>query len=153
MKIEQIAYGAKNPQKVIDAYVKLGINEWTKDVVTAEGTVFGHKALNVAELYFNYQLGFELEILCYVEGRNWHSNRNPTSAPVFQSHLGRHATSAEMRSTIEKMKAINIGIAQEVFTLKHTNPVIAGKRKYHYVVFDSIAVLGYDLKLIERIYT
>ena len=44
-----------------------------------------------------------------------------------------------------------IKVAQEVFTKSHTNPVIAGKRKYNYVIFDTKEILGVDLKFIVRI--
>ena len=42
-------------------------------------------------------------------------------------------------------------MAQEVFTESHTNPVIAGKRSYNYVIFDTREILGVDLKFIVRI--
>ena len=45
----------------------------------------------------------------------------------------------------------DIEVAQEVFTDSHTNPVIAGKRSYNYVIFDTKNILGVDLKFIVRI--
>ena len=44
-----------------------------------------------------------------------------------------------------------IDVAQEVMTESHTNPVIAGKRSYNYVIFDTKDILGVDLKFIVRI--
>jgi hypothetical protein len=35
-------------------------------------------------------------------------------------------------------------------TISHTNPVIAGKRWYTYVIFDTRSILGIDLKFIVR---
>ena len=42
-------------------------------------------------------------------------------------------------------------MAQEVMTESHTNPVIAGKRTYNYVIFDTKEILGVDVKFIVRI--
>ena len=70
---------------------------------------------------------------------------------TFISHKGMHVNTTEMLFWKQKMEDLQIGIAQEVWTISHNNPAIKGKRKYHYVVFDSISKLGYDLKLIERI--
>ena len=153
MKIEQIAIGTVDPQKLMDALDAAGITKtWTHDVVVAEGEVFGVKSTNKAELHFNYDLGFELEILKYQEGANWHLRRSPTDGSNFLSHMGLHVEKEEMLKIKADMAAAGIGIAQEVYTSSHENPVIKGKRKYHYVVFDSKDSLGFDLKLIERIY-
>jgi len=152
MKVEQIAFATDNPEKLIETLKTLGLTEWVQDYVVADGFVFGKETQNVAELNFNYQLGFELEILKYIGGSNWHEKRNNfEQSPVFQSHLGYHATGEQIDDMKAKMADIGIGIAQEVWTKAHTNPVINNKRKYHYVVFDSKQSLGFDLKLIERI--
>jgi len=151
MKIEQIAFGAKDPHSVIEQYKLLGIDEWVGDVVIAKGTVNKTVGENCAELYFNYQLGFELEILRYQYGPNWHQDRNPNNLDVFPSHQGLHVDETEMWMWREKMNRLGIDIIQEVYTQSHTNPVIAGKRRYQYVIFNSLDKLGFDLKLIRRI--
>lgn len=154
IKIEQVAIATNTTEqadKIIDGYKDLGFDEWVFDVVTAEGTVFGKPVTNVARLAFNYQMGHELEILTYLAGDSWHDRRCQSMTYPFQSHMGLHVTEQEMISWKRKMKNRKIDIAQEVYTLSHTNPHIAGKRKYHYVVFDSRHKLGFDLKLIERI--
>ena len=151
MKIEQIAFGAREPAELISKYSQIGINIWTTDIVEAEGFVFGKKCYNIAELYFNYQLGYEFEILKYRKGDNWHNYRDVDLLTVFPSHKGLHVDKKELAEWKIKMKNVGVGIAQEVYTISHINPVIAGKRKYHYVVFDSKKHLGFDLKLIERI--
>ena len=68
----------------------------------------------------------------------------------FLSHIGYHCTDEEAQAKIKELAASGIGIAQEVWTYSHTNPAIAGKRQYHYIVFDSIDAFGFDLKLIVR---
>ncbi len=154
MKIEQIAIATKDTkqaEEIINNLKRIGLNEWVEDTVTAEGKVFNKGVTNVAQLNFNYQLGFELEILTYLAGENWHMKRVDEMDFPFQSHMGLHVDKKEMQEMKSKMSSIGCGIAQEVYTLSHTNPAIAGKRKYHYVVFDSREKLGFDLKLIERI--
>ncbi len=151
MKIEQIAFAAKNPQEIMEEYSALGIDEWSHDIVEANGNVFGKPCFNKAELHFNYQLGYELEIIKYLNGTHWHMFRNDGNERIFLSHKGMHVDQEEMNIWKKKMTNQEIAIIQEVHTFSHTNPVIAGKRKYHYVVFDSIEKLGFDLKLIRRI--
>jgi hypothetical protein len=146
--IEQVAIASGNPQQIIEQMSIFGCNKWHHDEVVAKGKVFGVEAENVAELHFNYQLGFELEILKYNQGPNWHQQRNPNcyTGPAFLSHMGLHATPEHMEQLYNKLP-----IAQEVWTHSHSNPAIAGKRKYHYVVFDTRDMFGFDLKLIERV--
>jgi hypothetical protein len=153
MKIEQIAIASIDPLALIENFRILGISNWTHDIVTAQGTVFGKNATNVAQLHFNYELGFELEVLKYEAGLNWHEegDRNASGRSHFLSHIGLHVTEKEMEHWIREMETFGIDIAQEVITISHTNSAIAGKRKYRYVVFNSISKLGFDLKLIQRI--
>lgn len=154
MKIEQVAIATESIEqadKIINTLKKIGMTDWVEDHVVATGEVFGEPGTNKARLSFNYQMGFELEILTYLEGDNWHKKRSETTSFPFQSHMGLHVDEAEMEKIGKDMADIGIGIAQEVFTDSHTNPAIAGIRRYHYVVFDSKEQLGFDLKLIERL--
>lgn len=154
MKIEQIAFGTtskKAKSDLIENLSKFGWKTWSNDRVEATGIIFGVEGKNSAELSFNYDFGLELEILTYIDGLNWHGKRNPEGKEIFLSHLGLHVSAQELETIKLIMEFMGIGIAQEVYTDSHTNPVIKGKRKYHYVVFDSEEKLGFDLKLIERI--
>ncbi len=151
MKIEQVAIRSNDPDKLIKNLKQLGIDEWVQDLVTAKGTVFADKnVINVATLNFNYQLGFELEVLKYESGNNWHKYDGRDVCDHSLSHMGLHVSKEEMNHWKTKMRLMNIEIAQEVYTQSHTNPGVKG-RKYHYVVFDSTKFIGFDLKLIERI--
>ena len=99
---------------------------------------------------FNYDLisGKEFEVLNYTSGRNWIDERGDRNVV---SHLGMHCTNAELIKWKEFFKERFIEVAQEVFTDSHTNPAIAGKRSYNYVIFDTQHILGVDLKFIVRI--
>jgi len=74
------------------------------------------------------------------------SGRQPTV-----SHIGMHCTEEELERFRQKLNTMGIKVAQEVFTRSHTNEfLIEQKRKYHYVIFDTRAILGVDLKFIVR---
>jgi hypothetical protein len=146
--IEQIALNPPFPERAIKFLSKLGANEWARDHVIAVGQVFGLPARNEANLAFNYDIldtARELEVLDYTNGPNWVEHR-----PAGVSHLGMHVSDLELVKWREFFEEEGIGIAQEVMTLSHTNPYIAGKRTYNYVVFDTYHILGVDLKFIVR---
>ena len=146
--IEQVALFPPNPERAIAFLQKIGAAEWARDHVVAKGFVFESAGQNEADLAFNYDMlgdAKELEVLHYTEGYHWMRNYAPSV-----SHLGMHVTPAELLQWRDFMSAENISVAQEVFTESHTNPVIAGKRWYQYVIFDTREILGTDLKFIVR---
>jgi hypothetical protein len=154
-RIEQIALAPVNHERAVKLLSDLGLTEWFKDNVVARGHVYGVPGVNSALLQFNYQAGngndpagkpLELEVLKYVDGNNWLRTRPDNTT----SHLGMHVTSAELREFRDYFASQNIPVAQEVFTEAHTNPVIAGKRRYNYVIFDTFQIIGVDLKFIVR---
>lgn len=149
-KIEQIAICPKDPAAAKELLTAIGAAEWFEDHVIASGAVFGSAGRNEADLSFNYQLfeGNEFEVLNYTEGENWmqHGTR-----PGSVSHLGMHCSAEELIQWREFFAGRGIKVAQEVFTESHTNPHIAGKRSYNYVIFDTKDILGVDLKFIVRI--
>ena len=120
-----------------------------RDNVIARGQVFGAAGLNDADLAFNYQGSsekpLELEVLHYADGPNWMSSR-----PASVSHLGMHCNESELGLWTKFFSDRGIGIAQQVQTLVHTNPVIANKRFYRYTIFDTREILGVDIKFIVR---
>lgn len=145
--IEQIAIYPPDPKKAIELLTALGATDWSHDLVVAEGKVDGDVVTNVGLLSFNYQLNDakEFEVLSYKAGDHWMREYEPSV-----SHFGMHCTVDELDKWKGFFKRRNISIAQEVDTLSHTNPVIAGKRLYHYCIFDTRAILGVDLKFIVR---
>lgn len=150
--IEQIAIYPNDPVQAIKLLKDLGAEEWAHDHVHALGEVFGIHTKNEADLAFNYQLGredgkpLEFEVLHYTDGIHWmHSRFRPGV-----SHLGMHCTPEDLARFRIFFATRGIGVAQEVLTQNHTNPVIAGLRWYQYVIFDTFAILGVDLKFIVR---
>jgi hypothetical protein len=148
--IEQIALCPPDPAKAIEFLELIGLGEWAHDHVVADGSVFGSdQQRNEADLAFNYEAtsskALELEVLHYTNGMNWMQTR-----PSSVSHLGMHCTAGELLQWRAKFADLGILVAQEVNTASHTNPVIAGKRLYTYVIFSTRHILGTDLKFIVR---
>lgn len=148
-KIEQVALCVEETPQAMKLLREMGLTDWVEDRVTAEGFVYGASGVqeNEAVLRFNYSAfeGRELEVLDYKSGHNWmdsHSSR--------VSHFGMHCTEDELEQWREFFRARNIPVAQEVDTFAHTNPAIAGKRSYHYCIFDTWPILGVDIKFIVR---
>lgn len=148
-KIEQIALCPRDPEAAIELLTAMGLGDWARDHVVAQGQVFGEIGRNGADLAFNYE-GFsekrELEVLHYTDGDNWMQ----TASEPRVSHLGMHCSAEELEQWREFFFARNIVVAQEVLTKSHTNPVIAGKRWYKYAIFNTHPVLGVDIKFIVR---
>lgn len=151
-KIEQVALYPPDPEAARELLSAMGAGEWVRDHVEAQGEVFGHVAKNNAELSFDYNLlaaARELEVLEYTGGANWMDLRADAD-PHRVSHLGMHCSEEELKRWREFFARRRIPVAQEVKTRSHTNPAIAGQRWYHYVIFDTHAILGVDLKFIVR---
>lgn len=147
--IEQVAIAPPNPEKAIAFLKELGAVDWSKDHVCAFGKVFGDEDSNEADLAFNYNIlgcAKEFEVLHYTEGNNWMNAHGPSV-----SHFGMHCSAEELELWRAWFAERNIHVAQEVKTLSHTNPVIAGKRTYIYAIFDTRDILGVDLKFIVRL--
>lgn len=147
-KIEQLALCPTDPEAAKQLLREMGAGEFAEDVVTASGFVYGEAGENVGQLAFDYELfkGNELEILHYTDGPNW-MERHPNTV----SHIGMHCTAEELVEWRKFFADRGIGVAQEVCTKSHTNPHIAGKRWYNYVIFDTREILSVDVKFIVRL--
>lgn len=135
-KMDQIAYYCQHERQANELKKLFGLQDadWVQDTVTAKSTVYGRNpVINKAELQFNYDLGIELEILRYIEGPSWHTERPKNTA--FISHVGIHLADGE-----EFPKMSGCTLVQETFTLEHTAPYLttgAGAgRKYHYRIYE-----------------
>ncbi len=147
--VQQIALLPPDPARAIALLTAMGITDWVHDTVTAHGTVFGEpEPKSVGKLAFNYTglaEARELEVLGYQSGKNWMDRHGPSV-----SHIGTHCTDSELSEWFGFFKERGIPIAQELFTEDHTNAAIRNQRWYHYVIFDTRAILGCDVKFIVR---
>lgn len=154
-KIEQIAIAPHNPTAAMELLTAMGAGEWAKDHVVANGSVFEIPGGNEADLAFDYEMlkdANELEVLHYTAGDNWLLWNGRSISPSV-SHFGMHCTEEELAGWKVFFASRDIGIAQEVYTDSHSNPAIAGKRNYHYCIFDTREILSVDIKFIVRIDT
>lgn len=151
-KLEQLAIcpPADKIDQAMDLLIDIGLcDAFTFDAVKAVGTVFGEVSQNEAELNFNYTAlkdSREFEVLHYTTPHNWMAKHGPSA-----SHFGMHVKAAELEEWKDYFESRKIPIAQEVRTMSHSNPSIAGKRWYHYCIFDTRPILGIDLKFIVRL--
>lgn len=151
-KIEQVALCPPDPEAARELLTAMGSGPFVQDHVVASGQVFDGHGTNEADLSFEYELlgsAKELELLDYTSGPNWMDLRADAD-PKRASHLGMHCTETELAAWRDFFVGRNIGVAQEVLTSEHTNEAIRGKRWYHYVIFDTHAILGIDIKFIVR---
>ena len=162
-QIEQLALGfatselAEKGMKILQA---LGLTEWSEDEVVSLGHVEKVSGLSshptVGNLRFNYQSTdsdtrrkpLELEVLNYETGPNWLA-KYLNSLPLV-SHIGMHCDQAELLEWKKIFSNLKVEIAQEVWTIGHTNKLIAGKRRYHYCIFNTRKHIGVDVKFIVR---
>ena len=149
-KIEQLALHPRNPALAIALLTEMGLAEWAKDHVVADGVVRGVPGTNEADLAFNYESTrgdkpLELEVLHYTQGAHWMEIFEPSA-----SHIGMHCTEEELVEWTKFFTSRGIPIAQQVNTRSHTNPVIAGQRWYTYTIFHTRPILGIDCKFIVR---
>lgn len=150
-KIEQIAIAPRNTQAAELLLRDMGWNDWTYDTVIAEGKVFDRdNVTNTAKLHFNYESqgsnDIEFEILDYIQGDNWIRDQIPCV-----SHVGMHCTPEELDEWKKFFAERGILIVQEVHTKSHTNEyLIEDDRTYHYTIFGTRQILGFDIKLIVR---
>lgn len=148
-QIEQVAICPADPEAAIKLLKEMGAEEWIEDLVIADGKVFQDPSSNTAHLRFNYEMfsGKEFEVLEYKSGSAW------TDAPSRHNsvcHFGMHCSKEELVEWRKFFRDRRINVAQEVNTLSHNNPHIAGKRFYNYVIFDTKHILGVDVKFIVR---
>lgn len=150
-KIEQLALALdpKREDLALKFLARCGIKDWTNDMVKATGTVYATSGKNEAHLRFNYDAfsGKELELLKYEKGPNWlqHSAQLPAV-----SHIGMHCSEDDLADWRVVMAEFEIRLAQEVWTDSHSNPRIAGCRRYHYVIYNTRGLIGVDMKFIVR---
>ena len=144
---DQITIAPKDAAKAKELLDAMGAGAWTDDHVLARGVVGAELIQNEADLSFEYDLlagAKELEIVTYSNGPNWIGDAHRVAC------IGMHIPYSELAYWREFFKARDIQIAQEMYTKEHTNPTIAGKRWYNYVIFNTYEILGVDIKLIVR---
>lgn len=148
---------------------------WSQDEVSSEVNLLGfHEIQNITfRLFYNYEQDIpfkELELIQFMSYHNFHSFSNHAISPLglyapslydrfkysgklrpFISHIGIHCSEKEGEDWRAHFKSYGIDVAHEDWSYAHTNPVIAGKRKYHNIIFASRRALGFDFKACIRV--
>lgn len=148
----QVAIYTVYPQSAVDLLSQLGFATWHKDSATLTGVWNGVHCEIYAEMFFNYQIlhGKELEFVQYFRHPN-PRYRDRISQP-FISHLSAYVESIDEAK--EKIRTDH-GLMpfHEFETSNHKNPRVAGKKYFREAIFGTSDRLGFNLKLIEKVYT
>lgn len=149
-RIEHLAIAPADNARAKQLLARIGLQDWVQDTVHGSGVVFGVPSDNVAKLDFNYdtfpanqEKPQEFELIRYESGNNW--MRKLGHVP----HFGMHVTYEELPEIREIFASEGVEIAQELITTGHENPHLEG-RAYHYVIYDTAAILGVALEFIIR---
>ncbi len=124
-------------------------------------------------LFYNYEQHIpfkELELIQFHNLHNFHTLINKDISPLglyapvlhqrfrryasgeaFISHIGIHCTEEEGESWRRHFSTYGVDVIHEDTSYAHTNPVIAGKRNYHNIIFGSREAIGFDFKACIRI--
>lgn len=145
----------------VNMLVMLGHLEWVYDRATLVGEVWDPAEEEMVptriegQMSFNYSVlgGKELEILSY-RGRSHHALAgtdlaNPTG---FISHMSTHVEDVDQMSAalIERYGG-DVRVVHRFETFNHRNPAIVGKKRFKEVVLGTRRIIGFDVKLIQRL--
>lgn len=155
LRIDQLAFACHSDEQEKEIMRAMGLEaaEWTVDECTAVGRIGNYKPIegeNTAKLMFNYDLGIEVEILRYLDGPNYLDLLGTNQGVC---HIGMHVEKGTpLQDKADVAALFPFRIIQQVETRAHTNQFLLDSgRRYRYTIFDSTAILGTCLKVIERI--
>jgi len=169
---DQLAIATRFPSTLMKW---IGGSTWSHDHAYSRAVVAGYPEPKEVEfkLFYNYEQDIpfkELELIQFLSLHNFHSVSNRGISPLglyapslyeklgsmgvdmpFISHLGIHCTEEEGKDWRFHLGQRDIHPVWEDTSYKHTNPIIAGKRTYHNIIFGSREALGFDFKACIRI--
>lgn len=150
-QIDQIALFVEDAEEHKKKLGKMfGADEWVEDKVQSDIILFNEdgneelKCENVVKLKFNYELmktGIEFELLEMDKGYSYHQHKQTPGI----SHFGCHVDGFE--EAVEYFENLGCKKVQYARTRIHTGT----DRKYQYIFMDTRHILGYYLKLINRV--
>lgn len=151
LKFHQVAIYHADPESAVLEWSDLGYDKWTSDTATLVGTEWGDPSQKEGEMWFNYDiLPMELEYVKYNTPFR-HTLDDRDGHPPFISHMSTYVEDLD-----EKLEEIEqtIGIRpyHEFQTHDHTNPtVVERKLRFKEAIYDTRRLLGYDVKMIQRV--
>jgi hypothetical protein len=150
LKFHQVAIYHADPDDAIQFWVDAGYDNWHEDQATLVGTEHGESSQKDAQMFFNYDvMPLELEYVHYsTEYRNSRDMRD--GHPPFISHLSTYVEDLD-----DEVQRIREEFAQDPYhrflTYNHENPNVVGVKRFREAIFDTSNLLGYDIKLIQRV--
>ena len=157
-EIKEIAIRTKDIDKISSIFSTIGASEWIKDKSVAEVSHSGFNEDGIwstkklkpikATMLFNEELGdLAVKLFDYTEGDDWHKRTGISTDEPFISHLAIKVNNLEERKK-ELISKHNLKIVYEAETSKHTNKNI--NCNFHYIIFDTKELLGFNLELVEK---
>ncbi len=157
----QVAIYCPWREDALTMYQGMGYKRWVHDTALLVGKI-GEKDEVVeiqACMSFNYEklAGIELELVHYPSLNSHHHVRARSEDPKFRafdhpflSHMSTHVDDA-CGIAEEWSNGLDIPILHSFETYNHSNPAIAGKKRFREAIVGTREVLGYDIKFIERL--
>lgn len=149
-QFHQVAIFTDHAEEAVKNYKALGFDNWIHDEADLIGYFNGAFVTTKAKMWFNYDIyPGELEFLEYV-GPNRHAAEGRDGSQPFISHM-----STYVDSVFEASKKIwdEFGMLpyHQFITANNTNPAVAGKKRFIECIYDFRELLGYDIKLIQKV--
>lgn len=149
-QFHQVAIFTADRDAAVEKYEALGYNNWVFDDADLLGVLNGEPVITKARMAFNYDIfPGELEFLEY-RGPNRHSLEGRDGTQPFISHMSTYVEDVFAASMILYREA-GILPYHKFVTANNTNPAVAGKKRFVECIYDYRDVLGYDLKLIQKV--
>lgn len=132
-----------------DYWASLGYRNWSQDSARLVGILEGKEVTTVGTMWFNYDImPLELELLSYSGPSRW-TDAKRTSEP-FPSHMSTY-TEDVLTDTRRLADELGYGPFHRFITQAHSNPRVAGKKRFIESIFATYHLLGYDTKLIQKV--
>lgn len=127
----------------------LGYVNWAHDSAELKGILFGREVVTRGEMWFNYDImPLELELLHYRGLSRW-DHVDPGAKP-FPSHMSVY-TDDVLLDTKRMSDMLGYGPFHRFITQNHSNPAVAGKKRFIESIFATHSLLGYDTKFIQKV--
>jgi hypothetical protein len=146
----QVAIYTDEPERAIEQYERLGYRNWVYDQADLIGNLEGEAVVTKAYMAFNYDIfPGELEFLRYI-GPNRHQQEGRDGEVPFISHMSTYVDNVFLEST-QIYKTFGMIPYHQFITGNNTNPAVKGLKRFIECIYDFRDLLGYDLKLIQKV--
>lgn len=137
-------------EAAVQHWESLGYDDWIQDEALLVGSLYGKRVTTEATMRFNYDImPMELEFLEYHGPSRWSDTVRYTLDP-FISHMSVY-TDDVIRDTAKLTELLRQPPFHRFITQEHSNPGVAGKKRFIESIFDTHGLLGYDTKLIQKV--